>query len=102
MGQRPSDPSTIATAPPPHESVIGLPALHSRLFQAPVSNCKPSFFLCAYNRDLWGILGAGPVPTPDVRQRKGESLRQFIQHFCQVHNTIPCISPAIIIMAFGG
>jgi hypothetical protein len=37
-----------------------------------------------------------------VRQCKGESLKQFIQRFSQVRNTIPCISPAIVIMAFGG
>ena len=35
-----------------------------------------------------------------VRQHKGETLRQYIQSFSQVRNTIPRISPAAIIMAF--
>jgi hypothetical protein len=35
-----------------------------------------------------------------VRQRKGETLQQYIQHFSKVHNTIPRISPSAIIMAF--
>jgi hypothetical protein len=35
-----------------------------------------------------------------IRQRKGESLRQYIQRFNQVRNTIPRISPAAVIMAF--
>ena len=35
-----------------------------------------------------------------VRQRKGESMRQYIQRFNQVRNTIPRISPAAVIMAF--
>ena len=35
-----------------------------------------------------------------IRQRKGETLRQYIQCFSQVRNTIPCISPTAVIMAF--
>ena len=35
-----------------------------------------------------------------VRQRQGETLRQYIQCFSQAHNTIPYISPATVIMAF--
>ena len=35
-----------------------------------------------------------------VRQRKGETLRQYIQRFSQVRNTIPRISPTAVIMAF--
>jgi hypothetical protein len=36
----------------------------------------------------------------DVRQCQGETLRQYIQRFSQARNTIPCISPATVIMAF--
>jgi hypothetical protein len=35
-----------------------------------------------------------------VRQRPGESLHSFIQWFSQVHNTIPRISNASVVVAF--
>jgi hypothetical protein len=35
-----------------------------------------------------------------VQQRPGESLRSFIQRFSQVHNTIPRISNASVVVAF--
>jgi hypothetical protein len=35
-----------------------------------------------------------------IQQRPGESLRSFIQRFSQVHNTIPHISNASVVVAF--
>jgi hypothetical protein len=35
-----------------------------------------------------------------VRQRPGESLRSFIRWFSQVHNTIPHISNASVVVVF--
>jgi hypothetical protein len=35
-----------------------------------------------------------------MQQHLGESLRSFIQQFSQVHNTIPRISNASIVIAF--
>jgi hypothetical protein len=35
-----------------------------------------------------------------VQHRPGESLCSFIQRFSQVHNTIPCISNASVVVAF--
>jgi hypothetical protein len=35
-----------------------------------------------------------------VQQRPGESLRSFIQRFSRVHNTIPHISNAFVVVAF--
>jgi len=35
-----------------------------------------------------------------IRQQPDEMLRAFVQHFCQVRNTIPQISPASVIVAF--
>ena len=41
-----------------------------------------------------------PAGIRRVRQHKGETLRQYIQCFSQVRNTIPHISPTAVIMAF--
>jgi hypothetical protein len=35
-----------------------------------------------------------------IQQRPGESLRSFVQRFPQVHNTIPRISNAFVVVAF--
>jgi hypothetical protein len=46
---------------------------------------------------------SGPGNETDlhtVQQHPGESLRSFIQWFSQVHNTIPCISNASVVVAF--
>nr|ABF93468.1 retrotransposon protein, putative, unclassified [Oryza sativa Japonica Group] len=37
-----------------------------------------------------------------VQRRDDESLRSYIQRFCQVHNTIPCIPAHAVIYAFRG
>jgi hypothetical protein len=35
-----------------------------------------------------------------IQQRPGESLRSFVQRFSQVHNIIPHISNAFVVVAF--
>ncbi len=58
-----------------------------------------------YQQFVTNFQGTYPCPGEEadlhaVRRKDDESLRSYIQRFCQVHNTIPCIPAHAVVYVF--